>query len=141
MLPLVALQLTATVAVSPVAARPTAVKSATLFCRRVRILGESTSRETVPVAGSVTVRDRSHPTIAATASNAVETTMVRSFRRANRHESLCLNVIAAPSPSSRGREDESDRSHPRQALGKLERKCHMLRSRNSHGQKKTPAST
>src|SRR5258708_3325344 len=45
MAPLLALQRTATAAVSPVLVRPMAVKSATWYCCSVRSLGETVTRE------------------------------------------------------------------------------------------------
>src|SRR5207249_2782709 len=64
MLPLVTLQLTATLAESPVLMNATAVKSAVAFWRRVRILGE-TNRSAIVLPGSVARTGNSHATIAA----------------------------------------------------------------------------
>src|SRR5207253_491957 len=95
--PTVTLQLTAMLAESPVLMNPTAVKSAVAFWRRVRILGE-TSRSAIVLPGSVARTGNSHATIAAVTSPARDARTTRSFSRARRDDSLCLNVMGlAPS--------------------------------------------
>src|SRR5213076_2550891 len=97
MLPAVTLQLTAMLAESPVLMNPTAVKSAVAFWRRVRILGE-TSRSAIALPGSVARTGNSHATIAAVTRPARDARTTRSFSRARRDDSLCLNVMGlAPS--------------------------------------------
>src|SRR6266446_8762761 len=97
MLPAVTLQLTATLAESPVLMNPTAVKSAVAFWRRVRVLGE-TNRSAIVLPGSVARTGNSHATIAAVTSPARDARTTRSFSRARRDDSLCLNVMGlAPS--------------------------------------------
>src|SRR2546422_10056876 len=97
MLPAVTLQLTATLAESPVLMNPTAVKSAVAFWRRVRVLGE-TNRSAIVLPGWVARTGNSHATIAAVTSPARDARTTRSFSRARRDDSLCLNVMGlAPS--------------------------------------------
>src|SRR5256885_11072337 len=98
MLRAVPLQLPAMLAESPVLMNPTAVKSAVAFWRRVRILGE-TSRSAIVLPGPVARTGNSHATIAAVTSPARDARTTRSFSRARRDDSLCLNVMGLP-PSS-----------------------------------------
>jgi len=93
MLPPVTFQLTLTLAVTPLPVRPTAVKLATWCGRRVRALGEITSRNTALVSGPVSEIGFSQAASVVNASAAVERTTHRSLSKASRHDSLCLNVI------------------------------------------------
>src|SRR6266481_6475312 len=92
MLPLVTLQLTATLAESPVLMNPTAVKSAVVFGCRMRVFGETRKLArilpVVPVARGFSQANSTPP------ANATATIVtMRSLSSASRHDSLCLNVI------------------------------------------------
>src|SRR5438876_3293474 len=92
MLPLVALQLTARLAVSPAVVKPMAVKSATWFCCRIRSLGETASR-----AGSLPDREVldciMHATTVAMANATTGATKPWRRIRARRWDSLKVNGI------------------------------------------------
>src|SRR5690242_12058295 len=107
MAPLVTLQVTALPAESAALVKPTAVKAVAAFSRRVSVLGEMTSWAMVPPPVASKGRGFSHPTTAAAASTARENATRRSFSRASRLDSLCLNVMGCtPSLGFASRREE-----------------------------------
>src|SRR6266498_5455561 len=97
MLPLVTLQFTDAMAVSPLLVSATAMKSAVWPVRIVMLFGETTSCATVPLPVSVTRAGISHANTTAAARSAGETATTRSLISARRADNLCLKVIN-PSP-------------------------------------------
>src|ERR1043166_2415689 len=93
MLPPVAVQVTETSALSPVAVSPTATKSWLWFGWRVTFFGETTNC-VMADPGPVTAIGFSQPNTKATVSAAAHP--VTCLRRANRLAHLCMQVIAPP---------------------------------------------
>src|SRR5690348_13981762 len=98
MVPVVELHDTVTFAVSPVLMNAAAVKLTVSFSCTVTFLGEMTRSATVaPV--ELSGRGFSHAKTSAVARRVTGNATLRSFSRANRCASLCLNVMgSAPSP-------------------------------------------
>src|SRR5437667_1216955 len=97
MVPVVLLHVTETFAESPVFMNAAAVKSTVSFRCRVTFFGEMT-RSAMVAPVELTGRGVSHAKTTAAASAATGMARRRSFSRASRCDSLCLNVIkSAPS--------------------------------------------
>src|SRR5438445_3158432 len=97
MVPVVLLHVIETFAVSPVLMNAAAVNSTVSFKCRVTFFGEMTRSAMVPPV-ELTGRGVSHANTTAAASAATGMARRRSFSKASRCDSLCLNVIkSAPS--------------------------------------------
>ena len=87
-----------------VAVRPTAVKSCVWFCCSVMTWGAMRNWVSGEI-GPVIATGRSQPSAATAASAAAGAKATRSFRRASRHDSLCMKVMALGGYGVRGGTD------------------------------------